>query len=174
MLFFVFFCLPCCCIFFFFFFQAEDGIRDRDVTGVQTCALPILRAPSPPGDVLEVREPAPGGDGARTLPVATAAGLVAIVVAGSAAPLAEAIRAVAGELAFEWAPLAGDLATLEPHRARVSTRLLRALSAHLVAAGSRAEQVRLGFAALAEAAHALGDGLRARGQARLAAAGPDA
>src|SRR5690554_7421570 len=28
--------------FFFFFFQAEDGIRDADVTGVQTCALPIL------------------------------------------------------------------------------------------------------------------------------------
>src|SRR5207248_5976330 len=27
--------------FFFFFFQAEDGIRDRTVTGVQTCALPI-------------------------------------------------------------------------------------------------------------------------------------
>src|SRR6266540_6464830 len=26
-----------------FFFQAEDGIRDRDVTGVQTCALPIFR-----------------------------------------------------------------------------------------------------------------------------------
>src|SRR3712207_8099320 len=29
---------------FFFFFQAEDGIRDIGVTGVQTCALPI----SPP------------------------------------------------------------------------------------------------------------------------------
>src|SRR5699024_11829385 len=27
--------------FSFFFFQAEDGIRDRNVTGVQTCALPI-------------------------------------------------------------------------------------------------------------------------------------
>src|SRR2546430_7632652 len=26
---------------FFFFFQAEDGIRDLTVTGVQTCALPI-------------------------------------------------------------------------------------------------------------------------------------
>src|SRR5207237_7928943 len=26
-----------------FFFQAEDGIRDSSVTGVQTCALPILR-----------------------------------------------------------------------------------------------------------------------------------
>src|SRR2546422_6799371 len=29
--------------FFFFFFQAEDGIRDVAVTGVQTCALPISR-----------------------------------------------------------------------------------------------------------------------------------
>src|SRR5438552_12799048 len=28
--------------FFFFFFQAEDGIRDDLVTGVQTCALPIF------------------------------------------------------------------------------------------------------------------------------------
>src|SRR2546430_10274225 len=30
-------------IFFFFFFQAEDGIRDLTVTGVQTCALPICK-----------------------------------------------------------------------------------------------------------------------------------
>src|SRR3712207_7092067 len=29
------------CVLFFFFFQAEDGIRDIGVTGVQTCALPI-------------------------------------------------------------------------------------------------------------------------------------
>src|SRR5690349_25078456 len=29
------------CLFLFFFFQAEDGIRDLYVTGVQTCALPI-------------------------------------------------------------------------------------------------------------------------------------
>src|SRR5699024_12073453 len=34
-----------CIVFFFFFFQAEDGIRDRNVTGVQTCALPILALP---------------------------------------------------------------------------------------------------------------------------------
>src|SRR5437773_1305563 len=37
----VFFCNFLFVFFFFFFFQAEDGIRDRDVTGVQTCALPI-------------------------------------------------------------------------------------------------------------------------------------
>src|SRR5256886_7042908 len=32
----------------FFFFQAEDGIRDLTVTGVQTCALPIYIAGEPP------------------------------------------------------------------------------------------------------------------------------
>src|SRR2546426_7516038 len=32
---------------FFFFFQAEDGIRDYKVTGVQTCALPISWAAWP-------------------------------------------------------------------------------------------------------------------------------
>src|SRR5699024_12082503 len=43
--------------FCFFFFQAEDGIRDRNVTGVQTCALPIFR--------LELVDPGPllGGHG---------------------------------------------------------------------------------------------------------------
>src|SRR5690349_23182849 len=35
------FCLLLFFLFFFFFFQAEDGIRDLYVTGVQTCALPI-------------------------------------------------------------------------------------------------------------------------------------
>src|SRR2546426_3022336 len=34
-------------LFFFFFFQAEDGIRDYKVTGVQTCALPISGVEQP-------------------------------------------------------------------------------------------------------------------------------
>src|SRR5438552_16473874 len=34
------------CTLYYFFFQAEDGIRDDLVTGVQTCALPILTAAS--------------------------------------------------------------------------------------------------------------------------------
>src|SRR5690606_41203460 len=33
---------------FLFFFQAEDGIRDFHVTGVQTCALPISGGAAPP------------------------------------------------------------------------------------------------------------------------------
>src|SRR5207302_2943123 len=45
----------------FFFFQAEDGIRDFHVTGVQTCALPIsihlLRSPSPARDRLQTNAP---------------------------------------------------------------------------------------------------------------------
>src|SRR3989475_3546418 len=47
--------LPCmslrcaCCRFLYFFFQAEDGIRDLTVTGVQTCALPIVSGPSSVG-----------------------------------------------------------------------------------------------------------------------------
>src|SRR2546426_9232255 len=41
---------------FFFFFQAEDGIRDYKVTGVQTCALPISTAgPRPAGAVARGR-----------------------------------------------------------------------------------------------------------------------
>src|SRR5207248_7240015 len=35
-------CFTKSCTLSFFFFQAEDGIRDRTVTGVQTCALPIF------------------------------------------------------------------------------------------------------------------------------------
>src|SRR5437016_11199856 len=41
---------------FFFFFQAEDGIRDWSVTGVQTCALPISQERLPPARSLTVHE----------------------------------------------------------------------------------------------------------------------
>src|ERR1019366_1247330 len=53
--------------FFFFFFQAEDGIRDWSVTGVQTCALPIWHrgrrdrgggARAPRGGPFDLREDA--------------------------------------------------------------------------------------------------------------------
>src|SRR5690606_40234082 len=45
----------------FFFFQAEDGIRDFHVTGVQTCALPIC--PFHGGGFGEVVHTGPGGAG---------------------------------------------------------------------------------------------------------------
>src|SRR5205823_9619844 len=42
-------------ILFYFFFQAEDGIRDKLVTGVQTCALPICFIRTSWGTPQEVR-----------------------------------------------------------------------------------------------------------------------
>src|SRR2546421_9693201 len=46
--------LTSCSVHIFFFFQAEDGIRDLIVTGVQTCALPISSRVTTP---LRVRAP---------------------------------------------------------------------------------------------------------------------
>src|SRR2546427_2961610 len=46
-------------MYFFFFFQAEDGIRDLTVTGVQTCALPICSdSESVHGDLRRARRQA--------------------------------------------------------------------------------------------------------------------
>src|SRR5699024_11409166 len=55
----------------FFFFQAEDGIRDRNVTGVQTCALPIL--------ISSLRIPRSSPSRMRPLPLLTPAALISIL-----------------------------------------------------------------------------------------------
>src|SRR5690625_6486880 len=52
---------------FFFFFQAEDGIRDGHVTGVQTCALPISSTCVAWATTESDREPS-SGDGCRPRP----------------------------------------------------------------------------------------------------------
>src|SRR5687767_3692156 len=88
-----------------FFFQAEDGIRAKLVTGVQTCALPIYARRG------EVYAAVYGADGAPLAPetVAKPAALAEILAAGT--------RIVAGEGAE---PAAAELAAL---RDRKSTRL---------------------------------------------------
>src|SRR5207253_5527121 len=50
----------------FFFFQAEDGIRDGHVTGVQTCALPISPMPQPTPTAPAPTGAAPTVQAART------------------------------------------------------------------------------------------------------------
>src|SRR2546426_7617293 len=67
-----------------FFFQAEDGIRDYKVTGVQTCALPI----SDPPTTLEPAPLALGDSGVLALAPAAAPAVVnaqALASAGAAA-----------------------------------------------------------------------------------------
>src|SRR3989449_563665 len=77
----------CCC--FFFFFQAEDGIRDVAVTGVQTCALPICEWDR---EVLKVFKLARAGvvpvfgDGTQELSVLYAGDLADALIAAAAAP----------------------------------------------------------------------------------------
>ena len=154
--------------------------RVHDVGGRVQCSLWALGAElerhlvlTPEGDVVAVHEPI--ADGSATAAGAdVAAGLVAIVTASSAPPLAAAIRAEAAGLAFTWAPLPGELAVVTPGHAHLSRAVLAALHARVTAAAGRVERVRLGFAALAELAAALGDALRARAQARLAAEPPAA
>src|SRR5256885_12184069 len=60
-----------------FFFQAEDGIRDYKVTGVQTCALPLVRVPAQRGDATrcENRMPDPSANPYLALAVQLATGL---------------------------------------------------------------------------------------------------
>src|SRR5256885_4058419 len=50
---------------YFFFFQAEDGIRDYKVTGVQTCALPICADRATDADILESSHTLYAGYGLR-------------------------------------------------------------------------------------------------------------
>src|SRR5205807_6866308 len=58
--------LCCAYLCFIFFFQAEDGIRDYKVTGVQTCALPILN-PSDFGSPRTNSLPGPGWPSSPTI-----------------------------------------------------------------------------------------------------------
>src|SRR5690606_39858603 len=85
-------------LFYFFFFQAEDGIRDFHVTGVQTCALPIfggalgvIRA-GWLGELVEqvyVTESRPGREGSR---------LTAWELQGDGVPTSVCVDAAAGHL----------------------------------------------------------------------------
>src|SRR5215471_20502301 len=81
------------CIFFFFFFQAEDGIRDLYVTGVQTCALPIsdgVHAANRHGRVLLRRHAAEPVDAGRHRGVEDAADLTRAPAGVGNTPLASA------------------------------------------------------------------------------------
>src|SRR6266496_4923202 len=65
--------------FFFFFFQAEDGIRDLYVTGVQTCALPIYQYADGAHHPTLQRETSPICPAADAVEVRATSGAVAVI-----------------------------------------------------------------------------------------------
>jgi hypothetical protein len=144
------------------------------------CSLWALGAPLAHHLVLEAdattRVVAPSGAAAgpgRVLPPAVREGLVALVIALSAPPLASALREVTAGVVFTRGPLARDLVRVTDDEVRVSSTFADALSRRLAepaAADARAYQA---LGALTELAVAMADPLRLRAQARLAAAAAD-
>ena len=120
----------------------------------------VLDLPQPPRDPPEVDR----------LPSAVVRGVVAAVVASSAPPLAASLRDVAARLTFEWGPVLGDFVEFADARVRLSPKLRRAAATMLARAPTRRERLGVGFATLGEAAELVGDELRRRAQAALAAA----
>jgi hypothetical protein len=100
-------------------------------------------------------------------------GLVEIVVASSAAPLAAGLREITTGVTFTWGPVPLALAQVGAGEIRVSSQLATVFTQRLATTATPERRARLGLAMLAEMASAVGDDLRARAQARLAAASPD-
>src|SRR5690625_8042728 len=106
----------------FFFSQAEDGIRDGHVTGVQTCALPICFADA--------------SDGVESGTVKPRAGLLAEVVRGHAQlPVRSEERRVGKERGCRWAMHHDG----RPLKGAASSRLIVA-DAHAQDASERGRQ----------------------------------
>src|SRR5256885_6253908 len=86
-----------------FFFQAEDGIRDYKVTGVQTCALPILQMAPETADVLQ-----PDGSVQRVAAADVALDATVRVAPGARVPLDGVV--LRGQSSVNQAPITGESA----------------------------------------------------------------
>src|SRR5690348_17623824 len=93
--------------FFFFFFQAEDGIRDGRVTGVQTCALPIsaaVPASAPEAETVDVAGGVRATPGVRRLAAEYDLDLSKIPASGESGPVRSEERRVGKECRSRWSP----------------------------------------------------------------------
>src|SRR5690606_40004923 len=90
---------------FIFFFQAEDGIRDFHVTGVQTCALPISRASSSPWPAAARLPPRLPATAAAARPHPTSSPASSRTRAGSMTSRRSEERRVGKECRARWWPV---------------------------------------------------------------------
>src|SRR2546430_5518349 len=95
-------------IMFFFFFQAEDGIRDLTVTGVQTCALPIFEMSiDDPTDISSVEGHSPRAGAFGTLAVSGTVDFyvcITLIKPGKAYDNRSEERRVGKECRSRWSP----------------------------------------------------------------------
>jgi hypothetical protein len=120
------------------------------------------------GDALSVLPPRPQPEERAPLPAAVAAGVGALVAATGAPALAPHVPAALADLHLAWAPTPGDLVAIDGDEVRLSTAL-RALIVERLGAASGPARAALALAALREIALLVGDAVRARAQARVAA-----
>jgi hypothetical protein len=161
--------------------RRRAALRVHDDQGVVRCSLWALGAPlehhlvlAPDGTPCIVARSRAGLGHTRALPPAVRAGLIALVVALSARPLAGALHEVTDELALTCGPLALDLVRVADDEIRVSATFAAALAGRLAQPAAPDARAHLALRALTELATAMADPLRARAQARLAAAGAEA
>src|SRR2546426_7699149 len=141
-------------LFVFFFFQAEDGIRDYKVTGVQTCALPILSLAGFSEEIASGITVSVGSQVTVNLQMKLGSVNEQVVVTGVATLVdtkSSTLSGVVGEPAIRDLPLNGrdwtQLATLEPGVATVrsqmglsSERGQRGLGTQMTISGGRPQQ----------------------------------
>ena len=149
--------------------------RVRDTGGHVVCSLWALGTPiedtlelDEDGHVVKILEPPPQPAEHRALPPEVADGIGAIVAATSAPALGPALRAAARRLILTWAPLHGELASMKGDAVRLSNRLRAVLAAGSPSLSDDARR-DAALATLTEVALLLGDTLRARAQAHVAA-----
>ena len=111
---------------------------------------------------------------AAAIPAAVRDGVAALICATSAAALGAEIRRLVTAMTLRWAPLSGDLAAVDGDGIRFSWRLAEAAAMQVRAATSRGEWLARGLELVVEMAALAGDAVRARAQAALAAATPEA
>jgi hypothetical protein len=154
--------------------------RVRDVGDTVVCSLWALGEAiedhlrlSRDGTVLEVTAPAPPDATPRRLSADAVRGVVEAVATTSVPALAPFVRSAGARLTVEWASIEGDAVRIDGDHARVSARVHEVARRRLRAHPDHRSRVELGFALLGELAGLLGDWLRARAQAILAAASPE-
>jgi hypothetical protein len=150
--------------------------RVRDVAGGVVCSLVVLETIvedhlllAGDGGRVRVLETARSLATPSPMPPALVAGIVAMVVARSAWPLAPFIRAAGAAATFEWGPVERDLISVHGATVRVSSALPAVAATRLRAPGERGRRLEIGLAVLAEIAGLAGDALRARAQSALLA-----